>query len=149
MTQPSFKRAHRIRGQAPYQAYLFAIDRCFKMNLATFYLKLFDPPNFQSFLLHFLCLAPGWLGWGSIFSGLKKLVFFLYHCKTFTKMQNTWPVPLMMSDFEKYELTSMSWLLPIFAICECFQSYSFCFTSPLMIDGVNYFKIPEEAFFVR
>lgn len=52
----------------------------------------------------------------------------------------------MMSDFEKYELTSMSWLLPIFAIFECFQSYSFCFTSPLMIDGVNYFKIPEEAF---
>ena len=53
----------------------------------------------------------------------------------------------MMSDFEKYELTSMSWLLPIFAIFECFQSYSFCFTSPLMIDGLNYFKIPEEAFF--
>ena len=109
-----------------------------------FYLKLFDPPNFKSILLHFLCFAPGWLGYGSILSRLKKC-FFYHVCKIFTKTQNTRPVPLMMSDFEKCELTSMSWLLPIFAIFECFQSYSFSFTSPLMFYGLNYFKIPMEA----
>lgn len=148
-TQPSFKRACRIRGKAPYQAYLFAIDRCFKINLTTFLPQTFRSSKFSVHSLAFSLFRSRLARIRQHSFSPKKMSFFYHTRKTFTKMQNTWPVPLMMSDSEKYELTSMSWLLPIFAIFECFQSYSFCFTSPLMIDGVNYFKIPVEAFFVR
>jgi len=53
MTQPSFKRAHGIRGQAPYQAYLFAIDRCFKINQTTFLPQTFRSSKFSVHSLAF------------------------------------------------------------------------------------------------
>ena len=141
--------ACRIRGKAPYQAYLFAIDRCFKINLTTFLPQTFRSSKFSVHSLAFSLFRSRLARIRQHSFSPKKMSFFYHARKTFTKMQNTWPVPLMMSDSEKYELTSMSWLLPILAIFECFQSYSFCFTSSLMIDGVNYFKIQVEALFVR
>ena len=52
-TQPSFKRACRIRGKAPYQAYLFAIDRCFKINLTTLLPQTFRSSKFSVHSLAF------------------------------------------------------------------------------------------------
>ena len=147
MTQPSFKRAHRIRGQAPYQAYLFAIGRCFKINQTTVLPQTFRSSKFSVHSLAFSLSRSRLARIRQHSFSPKKMSFFLLCLQNIHQNAEHLPVPLMMVDVEKYELTSMSWLLPIFAIFECFQSYSFCFTSPLMIDGVNYFKIPVEAFF--